>query len=67
MAKKELSVLGYIKDVFARPKVYAKFWTSILTYSLAIASVAFTDSAILTAIFGIVGNGGVLAVKNERF
>lgn len=63
----ELSVLGYLKDVFARPKVYAKFWTSVLTTVLAILSLVTVDSPLLAGIVAVLGNSGVLAVKNERF
>lgn len=67
MAKKELSVLGYIKDIFKRPLVYKKFWTSALTFTLGVLSVVYTDSVILTAIIGLVGNTGVLALSNRKF
>ncbi len=60
-----MSVWGYIKDVFARPAVYRKFWVALAGAVLTVLSMAI-DSPYFTAILPFLTAGGVISVSNKR-
>ncbi len=61
-----MSVLDYIKDVFARPGLYAKFWIAFTTAGLNAIALSFPDQPMLPILINFAGAFGVFVVPNNK-
>lgn len=61
-----MTVLGYIKDVFVRPKQYAKFWVGLASAILTALLVNYSDNTWLQSFVPFLGTLGIFAVPNKK-
>lgn len=53
-----------IKDIFANPKNYRKFWIALGTAVLNLLAVVFTGAAWLPVVIAFAGSVGVVSTPN---
>jgi hypothetical protein len=61
-----MSVFGYLKDIFANPKKYAKFWVALAAAVVNVVMLSFPEQVWLTALVNFAGTFGVIAVPNKK-